>query len=124
MLAKLNNGVDYSDKDTEGLIWQEKTRLVQKDPMTCSRYFDYRVQEFLNTILKSDCEPVGKLRYFFYRVQFEQRGSPHIHMLVWIENAPTLEKTRRKKWSNLLISTSLVVLLLKTLRSSCGTPDT
>ena len=30
MLAKLNN--DYSDKDVEGLTWQEKTRLVQKDP--------------------------------------------------------------------------------------------
>ena len=70
MLAKLNNGVDYSDKDIEGLTWQEKTRLVQKDPVTCSRYFDHRVQEFLNTILKSDCKPIGKLRDFFYRVEF------------------------------------------------------
>ena len=66
MLAKLNNGLDYSDKDIEGLTWQEKTRLVQKDPVTCSRYFDHRVKEFLNTILKSDCEPIGKLRHFFY----------------------------------------------------------
>ena len=44
MLAKLNNGVDYSDKDIEGLIWQEKTTLVQKDPVTCSRYLDHKVQ--------------------------------------------------------------------------------
>ena len=92
MLAKLNNGVDYTDKDIKGLTWQEKTKLVQKDPVTCSRYFDHWVQEFLNTILKSNCEPIGKLRDFFYRVEFQQRGSPHIHMLVWIENAPTLEK--------------------------------
>ena len=92
MLAKLNNGVSYTDKDIEGLTWQEKTKLVQKDPVTCSRYFDHRVQEFLNTILKSKCEPIEKLRDFFYRVEFQQRGSPHIHMLVWIENAPTLEK--------------------------------
>ena len=81
ILAKLNNGVDYSDKDIEGLTWQEKTRLVQKDPLTCSRYFDQRVEKFLNTILKSDCEPTGKLRDFFYRVEFQQHGSPHIHML-------------------------------------------
>ena len=91
MLAKLNNGVDYTNKDIEGLTWQEKTKLVQKDPVTCSRYFDHRIQEFLNTILKSTSEPIGKLRDFFYRVEFQQRGSPHIHMLVWIENAPTLE---------------------------------
>ena len=91
MLAKLNDGIEYSEKELEHLTWQEKTRLVQKDPVTCSRYFDHRVQEFLNTVLKSSCEPIGKLRDFFYRVEFQQRGSPHIHMLVWIENAPTLE---------------------------------
>ena len=97
MLAKLNNGVSYTDKDIEGLTWQEKTKLVQKDPVTCSRYFDHRVQEFLNTILKSNCEPIGKLRDFFYRVEFQQRDSPHIHMLVWIENAPTLEKNSEEE---------------------------
>ena len=97
MLAKLNNGVIYTDKDIEGLTWQEKTKLVQKDPVTCSRYFDHRVQEFLNTILKSKCEPIGKLRDFFYGVEFQQRGSPHIHMLVWIENAPTLEKNSEEE---------------------------
>ena len=91
MLAKLNDGIEYSEKELEHLTWQEKTRLVQKDSVTCSRYFDHRVQEFLNTVLKSSCEPIGKLLDFFYRVEFQQRGSPHIHMLVWIENAPTLE---------------------------------
>ena len=91
MLAKLNDGIDYSEKELENLSWQEKTKLVQKDPVTCSRYFDHRVQEFLNTVLKSSCEPIGKLLDYFYRVEFQQRGSPHIHMLVWIENAPTLE---------------------------------
>ena len=91
MLAKLNDGIEYSEKELENLTWQEKTKLVQKDPVTCSRYFDHRVQEFLSTILKSSCEPIGKVRDYFYKVEFQQRGSPHIHMLVWVENAPTLE---------------------------------
>ena len=47
MLAKLNDGIDYSEKELENLSWQEKTKLVQKDPVTCSRYFDHRVQEFI-----------------------------------------------------------------------------
>ena len=93
MLAKLNNGISYTDKDIEGLTWQEKTKLVQRDPVTYSRFFDHRVQEFLNAILKSNCEPIRKQRDFFYRVEFQQRGSSHIHMLVWIENAQTLEKS-------------------------------
>jgi len=65
-----------------------KKKLIQKDPVTCSRYFDHRVQEFINIVLKSEHKPLGKLTDYFYRVEFQQRGSPHIHMLVWIENAP------------------------------------
>ena len=91
MLAKLNGDADLTDTDIEKLTWQEKTKLVQKDPVTCSRYFDHRVHEFLNTVLKSNCEPIGKVKDYFYRVEFQQRGSPHIHMLVWVENAPTLD---------------------------------
>ena len=91
MLAKLNDDADLTDTDIEKLTWQEKTKLVQKDPVTCSRYFDHRVHEFLNTVLKSNCEPIGKVKDYFYRVEFQQRGSPHIHMLVWVENAPTLD---------------------------------
>ena len=91
MLAKLNDGIEYSETELEHFTWQEKTKLVQKDPVTCLRYFDHRVQEFLNTVLKNSCEPIGKLIDYFYRVEFQQRGSPHIHMLVWIENVPTLE---------------------------------
>lgn len=53
MLAKLNDAIEYSDEDVEVLTWQDKTRLVQKDPIICSRYFDHRVQEFLNTVLES-----------------------------------------------------------------------
>ena len=55
------------------------------------------MQEFLNTVLKSSCEPIGKLLDYFYRVEFQQRGFPHIHMLVWIENAPTLETNSERE---------------------------
>ena len=97
MLAKLNDGIEYSEKELDAMTWQEKTKLVQKDPVTCSRYFEHRVQEFLNTVRKSDCEPIGKVKDYFYRVEFQQRGSPHIHMLVWIENTPTLDKNSEEE---------------------------
>ena len=65
MLAKLNDGIEYSEKEIYKITWQEKTKFVQKDPVTCSRYFDHRVQVFLNTILKNDCEPIGKVKDYF-----------------------------------------------------------
>ena len=36
----------------------------------------------------SENAPLGKLKDWFYRVEYQQRGSPHIHMLIWLENAP------------------------------------
>ena len=88
MLANLNNNVEYTDEQVNNLTWEQKIKLVQADPVTCSRYFDHRVHEFINSVLKSDHKPIGKLTDYFYRVEFQQRGSPHIHMIVWIENAP------------------------------------
>ena len=88
MLSKINDGQTLTAEDIDRLSWTEKAKLVQKDPVTCVRYFDHRVQEFINTVLRSHHEPLGKVVDYFYRVEFQQRGSPHIHMLIWISNVP------------------------------------
>ena len=88
MLAKLNNSTDYSDDEINELTREQKTKLIQKDPVTCSRYFDHRDQQFINFVLKSVHNPLGVIPGYFYRVEFQQRGSPHIHLIVWVENSP------------------------------------
>ena len=40
----------------------------------------------------SPCNPIGKITDYYYRVEFQQRGSPHIHCLFWIEDAPVIDK--------------------------------
>ena len=68
--------------------WKEKTSLIQCDPVTCVRFFDQRVQTFINVILKGPHNPNGEIQEFFYRVEFQHRGSPHIHMPMWVKKAP------------------------------------
>ena len=88
-LGKLVDKEDYSEAiENNTLSWQTRSRLVQSDPVTCVRHFDNRVSQFIQTILKNRNSPLGVLSDFFYRVEFQQRGSPHIHMLAWIKNAP------------------------------------
>ena len=36
----------------------------------------------------TEIAPTGKIRDWFYRVEYHQRGSPHLHMLMWLEDAP------------------------------------
>ena len=56
--------------------------------MNCARHFDYQFNQFLRHFLISSAAPLGKIADWFYRVEYQQRGSPHIHMLIWLEDAP------------------------------------
>jgi hypothetical protein len=42
----------------------------------------------MRNIILSKFEALGEVSDYFYRVEFQKRGSPHIHMIVWIKNAP------------------------------------
>ena len=90
-LAKLVDHKSYTQTELENFDWATKTRLINSDPVTCARYFDHRVQKFINSVLKGPCDPLGEITDFFYRVEFQHRGSPHIHMLLWIKDAPKHE---------------------------------
>ena len=89
ILGKLVDSKEYTDNELENLNWEEKSRLIQSDPVTCARHFDYQINQFIQSFLLSPEAPLGKIADWFYRVEYQQRGSPHIHMLIWLENAPT-----------------------------------
>ena len=81
-----------SSEEIEKMTGSQKCTLISSHPTACSQYFDNRVKKFYKHILKSPHSPFGKLVNYFYRVEFQHRGSPHIHGLLWIENAPHYEK--------------------------------
>ncbi|KAJ8018856.1 hypothetical protein HOLleu_42926 [Holothuria leucospilota] len=88
ILGKTVHSKEYSDAELLNLTWHEKSELIQSDPVTCARHFDYMIRRFINDVLLSSYHPVGEIIDHFYRVEFQQRGSPHIHMLAWVNNAP------------------------------------
>ena len=87
MIGKLIDKKEYTTDEIEQMDWSERTRLLQSDPVTCARYFNNRVLLFIKDVLKSDHHPIGEITDYFYRVEFQQRGSPHIHILIWIKDA-------------------------------------
>ncbi|XP_048251539.1 uncharacterized protein LOC125379306 [Haliotis rufescens] len=78
-------------KATE-LDWSEKCSVLRKNPVTAARMFDQRFHCFLKEVIMSPAEPIGKIKDYFYRVEFQHRGSPHTHCLFWVENAPKIDK--------------------------------
>ncbi|XP_033847315.1 uncharacterized protein LOC117393232 [Periophthalmus magnuspinnatus] len=77
---------------SESLEYAERCELLRNRPVTAARMFDYRWHLLLNYVLLSSLNPIGKIKDYFYRVEFQQRGSPHVHALFWIEDAPEIGK--------------------------------
>ena len=88
ILGNLIDHKNYSEEELNNLTWDDRCRLIQSDPVTCARHFDYQFNTFLKDVLTSELAPVGKVKDWFYRVEYQLRGSPHIHMLIWLEGAP------------------------------------
>ena len=96
-LNKLVNKQSLSDEEVNELTWEEKCILIKSDPVTCARYFEHRFQTFMINVMKNKLNPIGEIVDFFYRVEFQQRGSPHVHMLIWIKDAPEYNVTNQEK---------------------------
>ena len=35
--------------------------------------------------------PLGKTKYYALRIEFQERGSPHVHAFIWMLGAPKIE---------------------------------
>ena len=56
--------------------------------------------------------PLGKTSYYAILVQFQVRGSPHIHSFIWILNAPKLSKETKDEyiqWVDSIIRTDMPI---------------
>jgi len=47
--------------------------------------FQARVTALWDKIIMGDAKPFGKINDYWYRVEFQGRGTPHIHFLLWID---------------------------------------
>ena len=77
-------------RKSENLDWTEKSKVLKSNPVTVARMFDHRFHIFLRQVILSAENPIGCITDYFYRVEFQQRGSPHMHCLFWVKNAPKL----------------------------------
>lgn len=106
---------EFSDEPTkialtdplEQLSALERAKLVSKDPVICCLYF-HKLIDVIFQILKSKaCSPFGKfyVKDYFLRVEFQHRGSPHVHAILWLANDPKEEVSEHMPRTLELINT-------------------
>ena len=85
-------GVVYTDEQVAALSFDEKSGWIRRNPVTAARHFQYRLNTFFNEFLKSPAKPLGEVEDYGIRIEFQARGSPHAHCVLWIKDAPKYDE--------------------------------
>ena len=81
-------GVYYTDDEVAALSFDEKSNWLKRIPVTAARHFHYRLNFFFQDFLKSTANPLGEIADYAIRIEFQARGSPHAHCVIWVKDAP------------------------------------
>nr|XP_029715803.1 uncharacterized protein LOC109402861 [Aedes albopictus] len=92
ILQKLANGCNEpaAANIRTQLTALQRATLVSEDPVTCCAYFNKFVNVLMQLLSSSRYSPFGKFYVvdYFKRIEFQHRGSPHAHILLWLANDP------------------------------------
>lgn len=65
--------------------------VVEKYPAIVSRHFMIRVSALMKFIRRNTEIFGGQVEDFWWRIEFQNRGSPHLHMVLWIKDHPSFD---------------------------------
>ena len=83
-IGVLVDDLDYSEASAK----QNMFNAVQQDPLMVATHFSRRFDALMKFIINGDQQPLGKVQDYFIRIEFQNRGSPHYHIIFWIEGVP------------------------------------
>ena len=64
-------------------------KLCTDDPVSVSRKFSLKFHAFFRTVLLKGAV-LGAVDHFYWKKEYQARGAPHYHVLVWIRDAPVI----------------------------------
>jgi hypothetical protein len=83
-------GKNLTDEQVQALSYVERCQMLNANPVVVAKHFQHRVETFFSEVLLSNINPIGKISYYALRIEFQMRGSPHLHALTWTSDCPKL----------------------------------
>ena len=83
-------GNNITTEEVEALSYHERCSMLNLNPVMVAKHFQYRVETFFRDVLLTNANPIGKIVYYALRIEFQMRGSPHLHALIWTSDYPEL----------------------------------
>ena len=102
----IENGLEHCTVDgipLEEFLQKEenesKHEFIRKNILTATLNFNHRVEEFIKNIFMNKHGPCNG-DYYNYRVEFQLRGSPHLHGTIWVSLKPLSEQMNKENRRN------------------------
>ena len=89
IIAK-TQGTNMTDEQIEALSYNERCAMLNLNPVVVAKHFQHRVETFFSEVLLSNFSPIGKIVYYALSIEFQMRGSPHLHALIWTSDCSKL----------------------------------
>ena len=108
----IENGLEHCTVDgipLEDFLQKEENEsqheFIRKNILTATLNFNHRVEEFIKNIIMNKHGPCN-VEYYNYRVEFQLRGSAHLHGTLWVSlknlseqmNKENRERKNEQKW--------------------------
>ena len=82
LIVARTQGRNITKEDIETLSYVERCQMLNANPVVMAKHFQHRVETFFREVLLSQSNPIGKVMYYALRIEFQMRGSPHLHALI------------------------------------------
>ena len=71
------------------------SKLCTEDPVSVSRKFSQNFHDLFNTVILKG-SVLGIVEHFYFKKEYQMRGAPHYHVLLWIQGAPVIGVTQQR----------------------------
>ena len=84
-------GKRFTREEVVQMDWETKSNYPRSNPITAYRMFQSRVESFFSEYILSSDNPPGEIHDYVIKIEFQERGAPHAHCLLWVKNAPQID---------------------------------
>ena len=85
-------GKILTQKDVLNMSIADRSKYLCQNPITGVQIFQHRLEAFFSEYLLSDTHPLGHITDYVIKIEFQMRGSPHAHCLLWVKDALKIDK--------------------------------
>ena len=71
---------------------KDRSTYLCQNPVTVVCMLQHRLEAFFSEYLLSDTHPLGHITDYVIKIEFQMRGSPHAHCLLWVKDNAKIDK--------------------------------